>query len=207
MGRKRLYNTEEEVKEAKRLARKRYVDGNREKVRTQVNNWHFNNREYLQKKRDNYVLTDEQKEKKKIYKRKWYVDNKKSVLNYNNNYITNRKKDDPLFKLKCNLRTSISKSIRTNGYTKKSKTYEILGCSFEEFKNYIESKWEPWMDWSNHGKYNREENYGWDLDHITPISSAINEANVIELNHYSNFQPLCSYINRDVKRDKLSMDF
>jgi len=199
MGRKRKYNTEEEVKEAKRLARKRYVDKNRGKVRTQVNNWCSNNKE----NRKPYILTDEQKEKKKTYKRNWYLDNKKSVVNYNNIYISNRKKNDPVFKLKCNLRTSISKSIRKNGYTKKSRTYKILGCSFEEFKIYIENKWEPWMNWSNHGKYNGEEKYGWDLDHITPISSAINETNVIELNHYSNFQPLCSYINRDVKKDKL----
>jgi len=24
----------------------------------------------------------------------------------------------------------------------------------------------------------------------------------VKLNHFSNFQPLCSYINRDVKKDK-----
>jgi 5-methylcytosine-specific restriction endonuclease McrA len=46
-------------------------------------------------------------------------------------------------------------------------------------------------------------NYGWDIDHIIPISSAGSEENIIKLNHYTNLQPLCSKINRDIKKDKL----
>ena len=58
------------------------------------------------------------------------------------------------------------------------------------------------MTWENHGKYNGEINYGWDLDHIIPISSAITIEDVINLNHHTNLQPLCSYTNRYVKRNK-----
>ncbi len=54
----------------------------------------------------------------------------------------------------------------------------------------------------NHGKYNGELNYGWDMDHIIPMASAKNEEEVIRLNHYTNFQPLDSYENRVIKRDK-----
>ena len=57
------------------------------------------------------------------------------------------------------------------------------------------------MNWSNHGKYNGEFNFGWDIDHIIPISSAKSEEEIIQLNHYTNLQPLCSYINRVVKRN------
>ena len=59
------------------------------------------------------------------------------------------------------------------------------------------------MNWNNYGIYNGEENYGWDLDHIIPLSSGKCEEDVIRLNHYTNIQPLCSYINRNVKRDKI----
>ena len=59
------------------------------------------------------------------------------------------------------------------------------------------------MTWYNYGKYNGELNYGWDIDHIIPISSARSEENIIKLNHYTNLQPLCSKINRDIKKDKL----
>ena len=47
-----------------------------------------------------------------------------------------------------------------------------------------------------------EVNKTWDIDHITPISSAETEDDVIKLNHFTNFQPLCSYTNRVIKRDK-----
>ena len=92
-----------------------------------------------------------------------------------------------------------NKSIKRKGYSKKTRTYEILGCSFEDFKLYLESKFESWMTWEIHGKYNGEFNYGWDIDHIIPIDSALNEEDLIKLNHYSNLQPLCSKINRDIK--------
>ena len=38
------------------------------------------------------------------------------------------------------------------------------------------------MSWSNHGE--------WHLDHIYPVSLAKDQNHVIELNHYTNFQPL-----------------
>jgi len=78
-----------------------------------------------------------------------------------------------------------------------------LGCSLEYLKTYIESKFKPWMNWSNHGKYNGELNYGWDIDHIIPLSKAKTEKEFNELCHYKNLQPLCSRINRDIKKDKI----
>ena len=38
------------------------------------------------------------------------------------------------------------------------------------------------MNWDNRDK--------WHLDHIKPISYAKDEKEIIELNHYSNYQPL-----------------
>ena len=55
-----------------------------------------------------------------------------------------------------------------------SRTEDILECSFEEFKLYLESKFEPWMNWSNYGVYDGLLNSGWDIDHIIPLSSANN---------------------------------
>lgn len=57
------------------------------------------------------------------------------------------------------------------------------------------------MDWDNYGKYNGIECFGWDIDHVVPISNAITEEDIIRLNHFTNLQPLCSKINRDIKRD------
>lgn len=89
---------------------------------------------------------------------------------------------NPIAKLRQNIRALIRSSLKNNGYSKNTKTYAILGCSFDEFKDYIENKFKDGMSWENYGK--------WEYDHITPVSWAINESEIIKLNHYTNLQPL-----------------
>ena len=203
--------TEEQKKEAKRLARKKYVLKNKIKVAKQIKDWKENNKEKVSKFYENYKLTDSQKKAKNQYKKIWYKANKEKVINYYSEYRRNRKLIDEIFKLKGNIRSLISNSFKKYKFSKSSKTADILGCSYDEFKNHLESKFEIWMTWDNHGKYNGEFNHGWDIDHIIPLSSVITESDVIQLNHYTNLQPLCSKVNRDVKRNKikkeLSIDF
>lgn len=100
-------------------------------------------------------------------------------------------------------------SLICNSFIKKSIIKEelilnILGCTYEEFKIHIENQFQPWMSWDNYGKYNGELNFGWDFDHIIPISSALTYEEIIKLNHYTNFQPLCSKTNRYIKKNKLN---
>lgn len=138
-------------------------------------------------------------DKLKIYFKNRRVNNPEYFRNlYNSKILT-----DNLFKVKESVRKCISGSFRYRSFRKKNKTIDILGCTFEYFKTYLESKFEPWMTWENKGLYNGEINYGWDLDHIIPLSSAKNEEEVIKLNHYTNLQPLCSYTNRYIKGDNL----
>ena len=59
------------------------------------------------------------------------------------------------------------------------------------------------MNWGNKGLYNGTEGFGWDVDHIIPISTAVTEDDVIRLNHYTNLQPLCSYHNRFIKSNNI----
>jgi hypothetical protein len=59
------------------------------------------------------------------------------------------------------------------------------------------------MTWENKGIYNGSFNYGWDLDHIIPLNTAKTKEDLILLNHYTNFQPLCSKFNREVKNGRL----
>lgn len=124
----------------------------------------------------------------------------RDILNYK---VSQKKKNDKLYSLKESVRSRITNIFKSNNFKKESKTQEILGCSFEEFKLYLESKFESWMTWENRGLYNGEFNYGWDIDHIIPLSSALNKEEIIILNHFSNLQPLCSKVNRDIKKDKL----
>jgi hypothetical protein len=139
------------------------------------------------------------KECEKEYKKQYYLNNKEQFKKYkleNKDYINksnnirqkNRRLIDPLFKLSGNIRALIRLSIKGSGYTKKSKTNKILGCSYEEFKIYLEGKFTKGMNWENQGF--------WELDHIYPVSRANDEEHLIKLNHYTNFQPLWKDDNR-----------
>lgn len=141
------------------------------------------------------------KEKKILASKSWYETNKPRALSNKRKWSKNKKITDPLYKLRRNISTLIRHSLKRQGLKKNSKTDLILGCSHKEFKQHIESLWESWMNWDNYGKYNGMLNYGWDLDHIKPISSGKSEQEYYALNHYSNYQPLCSKTNRDIKRD------
>jgi hypothetical protein len=161
-----------------------------------MKNWYKNNPERLKdyrKKFSNY---------QKTYHKTWVKNNRDKVNVSKNKYRRKKLKNDSLYKLTSNIRTLICNNIKRQGYKKITKSTQILGCSFIEFKEYLENQFLPWMNWQNHGKYNGSEEYGWDLDHIIPISSAKTSEDIIRLNHYSNFRPLCSKINRDVKRNK-----
>lgn len=159
--------------------------------------YRLNNKQKVSQRRKNYYENNKEKE---LERGKNYCKKNRYIKN---EYIKNRRKNDNLFRLTLNIRTLIGQKIRSGGYTKRSKTNEIIGCSYEAFKNYLESRFETWMNWDNYGKYNGEFNYGWDVDHIIPTSSATTEEEIIKLNHYTNLQPLCSKINRDIKINNL----
>lgn len=147
--------------------------------------------------RDNYKIN---KDKKISYQTNYQKNNKDK----RNQYLSEKRLNNPMFKLITNVRNLINNSFYNFGYSKSSKTQEIIGCSFEQFKEYLESNFEEWMNWNNRGKYNGEFNFGWDIDHIIPLSNASSIDELIKLNHYTNLQPLCSKINRDVKRNNLN---
>ena len=146
-----------------------------------------------------YYLANKEKlaKAKKIYN----ATNKDHRNKYKREYNKKRFYSDDLFRLKCNIRSLFGKTFIWKGFTKQSKTNQLLGCTYEELKTYLESKFEPWMNWGNRGLYNGELNYGWDIDHIIPTSKATCSEDLIKLNHYSNLQPLCSKVNRDIKRN------
>ncbi|WP_339889818.1 hypothetical protein [uncultured Flavobacterium sp.] len=128
----------------------------------------------------------------------YYQNNKKNVLEKVKSYQKTsrdkinttrktRRDNEPIYKLECSVRNLIYNALNNKGYTKKSKTFEILGCSSINFKKHIESLFKEGMNWQNRSE--------WHLDHIYPISLAKDEKHLIELNHYSNFQPLWAIDN------------
>jgi hypothetical protein len=177
----------------------KYQKEYREKNKESIEKYREQYKDRMKELQKSYYIKN--KEKRKTYIKEYYQKNKEKILEYNREYVKKRCATDTLFKSSHNIRSLIFSSFKNGGFRKNTKTYQILGCSFDEFKKYIENQFESWMGWKNHGKYNGEFNYGWDFDHIIPSSIATTEEDIIKLNHYTNFQPLCSKINRDIKID------
>jgi hypothetical protein len=155
------------------------------------------------------------------YHKNHYQSNLENILQYSNEYRKNnlikirdyrrkykiqRRHNNPLYHTICTMRCLIHAALKSNTNNTNTKTYKILGCTNIEFKSYIESQFQPWMNWNNRGLYNGEPNYGWDIDHIIPMSSAKIEEDVIKLTHYTNIRPRCSYLNRTLDNKKYKIN-
>lgn len=188
---------------ANKAAKKAYQEANKKHIAENKKKYFQKNKEDFYKRAKKYLKSiKEQGKIKKTKKRILSEKSKEKIKIRHRLYDRHKKLTDPLFKLKHRIRSRIRHGFEQIDLKKINKTVEILGCTFHEFKLYIESKWKPWMNWQNYGKYNGELDYGWDLDHIVPISNAKTENDVIKLSHYTNFQPLCSKTNRHIKSNK-----
>jgi hypothetical protein len=191
-------------KDCNRLKTKKYREDNKDHHDKYIKEY-YNRPDIKEKSRLNSIkYREDNKDKLKIQKKKWRENNKDKLKIQKKKYRKIKKETDPIYRLYQLISSTIRKSFNYNGFKKNSRTYEIIGISFEEFKLYIESKFEDWMTWENRGLYNGELNYGWDIDHIIPLSTAETEEDIIKLNHYTNLQPLCSKVNRDIKKDNLN---
>ena len=138
--------------------------------------------------------------------KKYKQNNKEKVKESNKRWRQKQKQINPLFTFIRNARKLILRSLKTSNDKTNTKTYQILGCTSNEFKSHLESQFEPWMNWDNYGLYNGQLNYGWDVDHIIPYASAKTEEDAIRLNHHTNLRPRCSYLNRVEDNRKYKKD-
>ena len=134
--------------------------------------WHEAHRE--EKKAYDKAHREEQKAYDKAYRK---THREERVV-----YRKARRASDPLFRLKYYIRSKTTKALRAGGYSKKSSTAVILGCTFEELKAHLEKQFWPGMTWENRGE--------WHIDHIIPLASVQTEGETLSLCHFSNLQPL-----------------
>jgi len=165
---------EKEYNKVNKEYRKEYRQANKDKINEYK-------KEYLQANRER--LNEYHKEYNKAYKERRNKLRKETV------------KEDPLFKLKCNLRSRTYKAFKAKGYKKNSKTQEMLGVDWEVCKAHIERQFIKGMSWDNQGD--------WHIDHIIPLASANTEEELKKLCHYSNLQPLWAFDNL-MKSDKIN---
>ena len=124
----------------------------------------------------------ENKEAMRAKGRAHYEANKQAYIDGNRRRVKERIKTDPVFAMSQRIRSLIYIRIYSGGYTKKSRSQEILGCTWDEFKAHIERQFVKGMTWDRMGEIH--------LDHIIPMATAKSEEDVIALNHYTNIRPM-----------------
>jgi len=108
----------------------------------------------------------------------YYLKNKEKMNKRSSEYQKQKRKDDYIFKMKCNLR----RRVRNMKLTNKPSTLEILGADYQTVSKHIELSFKEGMSWSNYGS--------WHIDHKIPLNSAKTELDKINLMHYKNLQAL-----------------
>ena len=102
------------------------------------------------------------KEKRKIQIKNYRKNNKEKLKKAANIYAKNRLKTDIQFKIRSLLRHTLRRAttLKSPG----NRTVNLLGCSVKDFIKYIESLWQPNMNWTSFG--NKIDQ--WNFDHILP---------------------------------------
>jgi hypothetical protein len=189
-----------------KLLKKEYYQKNKEYIKAKSHIYKKNNKE------KGKIYTDSRKEIKRIYDieyrkktrefklvkdRIYYHNNKKNILqkckvyrNKNKDKINERSRkryqNDFNYKISNILRKRLSAVLKIKNTPKIKKTLELLGCSIQEFKNYLEKQFKEGMTWENRGLY------GWHIDHIIPCASfdLSDPEQQKKCFHYTNLQPL-----------------
>ncbi len=104
-------------------------------------------------------------------------------------YVGNLLATDTEYRIAANLRGRLNQALKRQ--YKKGSAVADLGCTVEEFKQYIESLFQPGMSWDNWGRDT------WHLDHKRPLASfdLSDREQFLQACHYTNYQPLWAVEN------------
>lgn len=168
-------------KEARSAYSKQYNADNKEAISARNKQYHAANKELIAAR-------------KKLYN----ADNKEAAAAY----IKKRRQEDVDFRIACNLRGSLSRSVRDDA--KSGSAVRDLGCSIDFLKENFKGRFYKdengvMMTWDNWGKV-------WEIDHNYPLAAADlkDRTETLAVVNWRNLQPLTIKENRE-KSDKVTL--
>ena len=84
--------------------------------------------------------------------------------------VNKRRAESPGLRIHDSVSAQVRDAICKGGKNGR-RTFDILGYTVDDLMNHIESQWEPWMNWGNHGHAHLNGCTSWQIDHIIPVSS------------------------------------
>lgn len=194
--------------------KKRYYQLKAGEIKQQKKQYYQSHKEERQKYNKNYQQIH--KEELNEYYKQYYQDHKEQKLQYGKQYSKDhsvqrnlrrgrRKKEDLNFRIKCNLASRLSKSIKGN--YKVGSAIRDMCCSIDEMFKLFELMYDNNPLHPILGKMCRENYgvvngiFGWEVDHIVPLSSfdLTDRAQLLKAVHYSNLRPMWASQNRSEK--------
>jgi hypothetical protein len=141
------------------------------------------------------------REKFAAYSREYYQENKDKTSRRHRAYSRKHKEEinarvkkryhsDPVYRLRCALRTRMNQAVKAAGLDKKcDSSSELLGISPQGLKEWLEAQFTEGMTWENRSD--------WHVDHRVPCDAfdLSDETNQRICFWYKNLQPLWSKDN------------
>lgn len=187
-----------ESKKAKIQGRKRYQSKGKQEFKEMYSDDNTR-KEFLDRNKKYRQLN---KDKLKNYRESRVEKDRENLRNWQNK----KRKEDPAFKLRSIISTSVAIAIKKKNCSKNGSILKHLPYTILELKDHLESQFEPWMSWDNHGKYNAKtwndndsSTWTWQLDHIIPHSefpyTSMTDENFKKCWALTNLRPLSAKQN------------
>lgn len=127
----------------------------------------------------------------------YYADHREEQIEKSGIRNKNRIESDIGFRLAARLRSRLGSAIRNK--EKVGSFVRDLGCSIDELKKHLESKFQPGMTWETWGRGRGK----WNIDHIVPLAAfdLTNRQHFVLACYYLNLQPLW-FIDNQIKGSK-----
>jgi hypothetical protein len=137
---------------------------------------------YLRKKETINKYREHNKSKISAQNSRWHRENRERVRERKRE-CNRRRYQHPQRRIESSIRRRIGKLLR--GALKPDHSEALLGCSFEEFMNYITARFKPGMSMDNYGRK-------WHIDHIMPCSAfdMSDEYQARRCFHFTNLRPM-----------------
>lgn len=177
---------------------KKYYDENKEKVNKRISLWQKRNKDKTREHTRNWRINNPEKsrlQRKKAYEsigreknalkmKEYRLKHPEKIKEIQKRSIAKRYSTDVTFRMISNIRRRIRQSIKSDSISKA--TLELLGCTPDECRAYIESLFLPGMSWENYGHKT------WHIDHKIPCAAfdLSDPEQQKKCFHYTNLQPL-----------------